>query len=365
MPYIDVIDIDSDFLMLLRISKTFTLKDDDVCIVFVYLPPEGSDYSNNDSLSEIESDLLPFVESCRYFYVIGDLNARTGTTSEFLEFNLDQMTIDQYGIDNDVIGYLNNVQELKNHGISCHRISEDKSKNNFGNKLLHICQNNNLYICNGRLNSERTSAFTCIKGSIIDYLITGINGLLIVNNFTVHEYSPLLSDVHCALSFAITVRPPRNKISDNVTIKYKKWESARKQNFIENINRKLISELNSTLEYFDNNIYVVNKQEINNFTDKIKIIFQERAKSSFIKYPVISKKVKNSKPWFGLQCKKARKRYQVAKKNNSLHNTLSSRRIMINASKKYKSTVKKYHAKYIEGLQKKIRKLRTENPKDY
>ena len=38
---------------------------------------------------------------------------------------------------------------------------------------------------------------------------------------------------------------------------------------------------------------------------------------------------------------------------------------MINASKKYKSTVKKYHAKYIEGLQKKIRKLRTENPKDY
>ena len=95
MPYIDVIDIDSDFIMLLRISKTFTLKDVDVCTAFVYLPPEGSDYSNNDSLSEIESDLLPFVESCRYFYVIGDLNARTGTASEFLEFNLDQTAIDR------------------------------------------------------------------------------------------------------------------------------------------------------------------------------------------------------------------------------------------------------------------------------
>ena len=105
LPYIDVIDIDSDFRMLLRISKTFTLKDDDVCIPFVYLPPEGSVYSNNDSLS----DLLPFGESCRYFYVIGDLNARTGTTSEFSEFNLDQTAIDQYGINNDVIGYLNNV----------------------------------------------------------------------------------------------------------------------------------------------------------------------------------------------------------------------------------------------------------------
>ena len=32
-------DIDSDFLMLLRISMTFTLKDYDVCIAFVYLSP--------------------------------------------------------------------------------------------------------------------------------------------------------------------------------------------------------------------------------------------------------------------------------------------------------------------------------------
>ena len=99
LPYIDVIDIDSDFLMLLRISKTFTLKDDHVCIPFVYLPPLRDQITVIMKVSEIESDLLPFVESCRYFYVIGDLNARTGTTSECSEFNLDQTAIDQYGID--------------------------------------------------------------------------------------------------------------------------------------------------------------------------------------------------------------------------------------------------------------------------
>ena len=38
LPYIDFMDIDSDFLMLLRISKTFTSKDYDVCIAFAYLP---------------------------------------------------------------------------------------------------------------------------------------------------------------------------------------------------------------------------------------------------------------------------------------------------------------------------------------
>lgn len=38
---------------------------------------------------------------------------------------------------------------------------------------------------------------------------------------------------------------------------------------------------------------------------------------------------------------------------------------MINTSKKYKATVKKYYSKHIASLQNKIRKLRTEKPKDY
>ena len=77
------------------------------------------------------------------------------------------------------------------------------------------------------------------------------------------------------------------------------------------------------------------------------------------------KKVKNSKPWFGLQCQKARKKYQTARKNNNIQNSIVSKRIMINTSKKYKATVKKYYSKHIAALQNKIRKLRTEKPKDY
>ena len=55
-----------------------------------------------------------------------------------------------YGIDDDVINYLNNAQTLQNHGIKCIRKSHYKIKDNYGNKLLEICRNNNLYICNGR-----------------------------------------------------------------------------------------------------------------------------------------------------------------------------------------------------------------------
>ena len=82
LPFIDVIDIDSEFLMLLKISHVLTAKDQDSFIAFVYLPPEGSDYSNNDSMSEIESVLLPYIENCKYFYIKGDLNARTSNSAE-------------------------------------------------------------------------------------------------------------------------------------------------------------------------------------------------------------------------------------------------------------------------------------------
>ena len=149
MPFIDVIDIDSEFLMLLKISHVLTAKDQDSFIAFVYLPPEGSDCSNNDSMSEIESVLLPYIENCKYFYIKGDLNARTSNSAEYLEIEVDSLSTEQYGIDDDVISYMNNVQELQNHKISLLRQSQDKIRNNYGNKLLQLCFNNNLYICNG------------------------------------------------------------------------------------------------------------------------------------------------------------------------------------------------------------------------
>lgn len=363
VPFVDIIELDSDFLTAIKISKTLVSREEDIIIAFVYLPPEGSNYSNNESLLEIEMVLLPYIDSYRYFYLMGDLNARTGTCNEYLEFDIDRVSIEQYGIDDDVIAYMNNVQELQNHGIACVRKSQDIIRNNYGNKLLQICRNNNLYICNGRLNGDFAGARTCTKGSVIDYLITNIDGLLLVNNFVVHEYSPLFSDVHCAISFVIET--PSRTDCENVQIctAYKRWEPSKKEAFVNSIDRYKLFQLNLMLENSVNRR--LNKVQIDNFASKIKNIFQQSAKKSFKKYTVLSKKVKNAKPWFGLQCEKSRKRYQAARKNHSVQKSESSKRIMMNASKRYKSIIKQYYTKHIIGLQNKIRKLRTEKPKEY
>ena len=92
--------------------------DRDICIAFAYLPPGGSGYSDNDSFSEIETVLLPYIDSCKHFYIMGDLDARSGTTPEYTEFDIDSVTSQQYGIDDDVMNYLNNGNELQTHRIS-------------------------------------------------------------------------------------------------------------------------------------------------------------------------------------------------------------------------------------------------------
>ena len=172
LPYLDLNEIDSEYLMLIKISSSTSTTDRDihVCIAFAYLPTEGSDYSDNDSFSEIETVLLPYIDSCKHFYIMGDLNARTGTTPEYTEFDIDRVTFQQYSIDNDVMNYLDNGNELQTHRISRLRVSRDSVKNNFGNKLLQLCRNYNLYTCSGRITGDTTGALTCINGSVKDYL---------------------------------------------------------------------------------------------------------------------------------------------------------------------------------------------------
>ena len=347
LPYVEIVDVDSEFLMVLKIKNNICTRNEDsnIILAFVYLPPEGSDYSSNDSMTEIERELLPIIENNKYFYFMGDCNARTGTSPEFNIFDINQHTADQLGIDDDVINYLNNTHELNNHDIPQFRNSMDKVKNNFGNKLLELCKNNNLYICNGRFENDSTCAFTCTRGSVIDYLISNIDGFIMLNSFIVHKFSPLLSDVHCAISFTCKILLNRQQASE-VQDKHKKWEQSKKAEFVNNVNRQKVNELNVQLKTLKRS--QCTKIQLENIVTCVKKLFVNSAKISFKGRPVVSKKIKHSMPWFGLQCRKAQRKYYLAKRNNLTQRNEASKRKLTKSCKKYKSTVKNYHQKYIK-----------------
>ena len=151
-----------------------------------------------------------------------------------------------------------------------YRKSAERARNNFGNKLLQLCRNNNLYICNGRINADTSYALICIKGSVIDYLIANINGLLKINNFIVHEYSPFLSDVHCAISFSLSIKILRKQAAKTFQVKHKKWETSKRSEFLNNFDRSLVESILSRLQssFFNNSI---NKDKINSIVSQILI----------------------------------------------------------------------------------------------
>ena len=65
LPYVEIVDVDSELVMVLKIKNSICTRNEDLNIIlaFVYLPPEGSDYSSNDSMTEIERELLPIIEN--------------------------------------------------------------------------------------------------------------------------------------------------------------------------------------------------------------------------------------------------------------------------------------------------------------
>ena len=87
--FITEIKTDSDFVSWYRIDKTITGLTKDLLLGVVYIPPEGSKYTNVSAFEECELELLELL-SCNDALVCmcGDFNARTGNLCDLVENNV-------------------------------------------------------------------------------------------------------------------------------------------------------------------------------------------------------------------------------------------------------------------------------------
>ena len=362
LQYVTVVRNDSEYIMWLKLDKMLFSHDKDTLIGIVYLPPEGSDYSSEDSFNEIEAELISFLNQYETLFVMGDLNARTGTSDEYVTYNINKNVSDILGLDNELLVYLNEANGI-NGNVAKTRRSKDKHRNNFGSQLLEMCKNNNLYICNGRIDYDRDGDYTCKGSSVVDYLISTINGLNLVQQFRINEFSPFLSDIHCALTFEL---PMQTALSANVTVNKKthKWNESKKNNFIQNINITDVDKIKHTLEHI--NIDTVDKVQINTVMNAISNTLLQSADKTFGRTSNVPNNGKrNNRPWFGYRCNTARRHYHYAKKRYANYKSLANKVHLENASRDYNTTVKTFKAKYVKSMKTKIRQMRTTKPKEY
>ena len=298
----------------------------------------------------------------------GDFNARTGKGLDF--YDISYSVHEEFG--DDPVCLANN---LINFGMEKNRSSKDCIKNTYGNSLLEMCKNNNLFILNGRVNGDKEGMFTCRQSSVIDYFICNYDLLSFVFNLTVQDFSSLLSDVHSPVTLTLKVD---NSVEiensfDNCTnidsCKIKKWETEKQAEFLAAIDKQLVTSLENELDLcnLDRNVEII-ENDINMFVMKLNSIILESAKTVFGTYPqkrnnrFVDQK---NKPWFDNTCWKHRKAYRVAKRKLKKHNTNYNFIEMKKSERSYKKQMNKSIREYRKSFRKKINNLQKCNSKEY
>ena len=169
-------------------------------IMCLYFPPGDSTYvpdmaQGKDYFQVLHSEYAKYM-SLGDIYVIGDVNARTGTTADF---NSVLNGNDRVSLYSDV----NCSSDEQVDDIFMERYSKDKTVNTYGRRLLEFCRYTGVRILNGRLfKDKKVGDFTHIDVhgySVIDYLLSVPSAAKNITDFEIH---PKLADSdHKAISF--------------------------------------------------------------------------------------------------------------------------------------------------------------------
>ena len=137
--------------MWFKCSEQLFKTDQPVFFDVVYIRPEHTKYSSEDAFSELQQQYLSFSNESKYICLLGDVNARTATDTDFVDL-IKNRHVDDYNT--DFVDHFTNVL------------------NNLKMPLNRICKGNSMFIVNGRVgNDTNIGRFTCRNASVVDYCI--------------------------------------------------------------------------------------------------------------------------------------------------------------------------------------------------
>ncbi|VDI04207.1 Hypothetical predicted protein [Mytilus galloprovincialis] len=364
--HIEILKVSHDTVIWVKVDKTlFFDKSNDVYICFVYVPHENNifyDKYDVDIYDCLTEDIASY-SSLGPVAAIGDWNSRIGIKPDFIQN--DELNITVKNTIDNFISYDSDDEEQV-------RFSEDKTVNNFGGKLLRLCQSTGLRVCNGRSISDKIGKLTFynhLGSSVIDYALIHKNYLYLVNEFAVMDFN-MWSDhapVRLTLEIADTGIKTFNSSDDNIFHSTYRWDPDK----ITEMKTSLISHMdtmNSNVEQM-----VCTEQSIENtvikFTETLNTVFKPFCEKHYcIKRNATNiKSNKNSlpnKPWFDDRCKELYIYHCNIRRFNRNRNNLN-RQVLIESKKNYKSYENRVKRNYLRYEGNQIDYWRKHNPKQF
>ncbi len=369
----------SKLVMWLEIKlKTTVSSDKKLLVGNIYIPPSGSPYADADCFNEVEAELDELVLNHNvHVCLAGDFNARTGGKSEFMLPN--EFEDDDFIVDPELYDKLSVEQEMLDKGIPLNRVTQDKTVNEYGNRLFELCQNNALYVCNGRVGMDAVKGKTTSKDtSIIDYVVCSPAVLCNVLKFEVLEFDHLFSDIHCALSVCIEMYQAhasnRRQVAPEQVAPPAECGDTHDKKII--WDQSKVDQFKTLVEAFITDRNLEDITDVNILCNNVSSVFHRAAKEVFKSTCITCKQnespttnqVKNTKipkPWFDEVCKQKRRHYKFTKNRYKNSKSLEDLVAMRNANKSYKRQIRISVNKHKRLEIKKLRNLKTSNTKKY
>jgi hypothetical protein len=176
---------------------------------------------------------------------------------------------------------------------------------------------------NGRLGKDQMGNLTCRNAGVVYYCLSNVNVLERLVDLEILEFSTLFSDVHTPFTLTLKKEHSPGEDADVIpnessTEKVKKWEQEKSGIFQNNIDIDKLNFIISKLENVDQQN--VNQNYINTLVTDIGQLLLDSAKQTFgvklvnTNYSKKKKNHKGDKPWFDIECKRARQHNRKMKR---------------------------------------------------
>jgi hypothetical protein len=267
-------------------ARYFGFKND-LYVCACYTPPTNSLY-NNDDFTYLENEISS-LNGKGNILIIGDLNARVGDKSDFIE--------NESGPADSL---LNLLPDNYNEDKYLHRNCIDKVCNTQGQGLLNICVASQLHILNGHFMGDFLGNFTCHKSygaSTVDYALADLDLIKSINYFEVNN-ATYLSD-HSQISVHLYCNIDDESIHKSKhfkEIQYTyKWTTTSQDKLF-----NVLSERETIYEIvpFENFKFENTSDDVDSADEKVSNIFEKMAKRSCkIVKTSRNKNIKRKNPW--------------------------------------------------------------------
>eukprot|EP00732_Lithocolla_globosa_P001327 Lithocolla_globosa_v1_NODE_633_length_3549_cov_27.117916.p1 type:complete len:513 gc:universal NODE_633_length_3549_cov_27.117916:2630-1092(-) len=306
----------------------------DTRICLAYIQKAKSKTENNSRRERICDTIQTERQKCsmdQKFILVGDLNARTGESQDW---------VDVEDLDSDIED--DEIKPLKSV-----RTSEDKITNINGDRLLQYCKDFNDKILNGRLNGQAKFTFTGHFGkSVIDIFVANKSAHLATSDLRTHdEVTSVCSNFsgHFPVSIQMDIKEidTLDQHTDN-TLKLPNLKNANWSTF-EKVLQDKSSNVTTELQQAIQKLETTNKKRelIDELWELIKSTLYLAESSSFQNTP--SKK-HHRKPeyfqkWFDLECAEFRSELSAARQHARNNNHLTDHYLKLD--QEYKKTCRR------------------------